>query len=113
MLLPERDVYVQRIPKSDSVLTIGPVDYLFFARKLNWIDVLAVLSLTLALGVPAFLWLRPLVRHARVVGGVTATGPRAFSAALICQRRHLWLIWHKPLTTWRAVWVKWCKPEKR
>lgn len=29
VLLPERDVYVQRIPKSDSVLTIGPVDYLF------------------------------------------------------------------------------------
>lgn len=81
VLLPERDVYVQRIPKSDSVLTIGPVDYLFFARKLNWIDVLAVLSLALALGVPAFLWLRPLVRHARELSLVSQQlGQGHFSA---------------------------------
>lgn len=71
VLLEDQERYLQRIPNSDFILTLGPVDYLYLARKLSWVDVLALLSLALALGIPAFVWLRPLQAHTRQLSEVS------------------------------------------
>ena len=63
--LEDSNLFLQRIPHSEYLVAMGPVSYLHYVGTLQWIDVFAILSLCLTLGVPTFLWIRPLWRHAR------------------------------------------------
>ncbi len=69
--LEDSNLFLQRIPHSEYIVTMGPVTYLHFISTLQWVDVLAILSLCLTLGVPAFLWMRPLWRHSRQLSEVS------------------------------------------
>mgnify|MGYP000042918924 CR=1 FL=1 len=69
--LEDSNLFLQRIPHSDYLVAMGPVSYFHYVGTLQWIDVLAVLSLCLSLGIPTYLWIRPLWKHARELSQVS------------------------------------------
>ena len=59
VIVEEDDTFLQRIPKTDQVLIVGPVPYLSYLHELHWVDVGLLLLIGLSLGLPILLWLRP------------------------------------------------------
>lgn len=57
--LDDAYTFIQRIPRSRYVLSVGPVPYLFFLHEVRLLDLLLVMAIGLSLALPVFLWMRP------------------------------------------------------
>ena len=59
------------MPDTGYMLTLGPIDYLYFLREIQSFDYLRCWGWPLCFGVPAFLWMRPPVAaaHPSEMGG--------------------------------------------
>ncbi|STR45407.1 ATP-binding protein [Iodobacter fluviatilis] len=62
IFLQNQDVYLHRIPDTGLMVVLGPVPYLQRLDNFAWADLVALLLMCAALGVPTWLWLRPLWR---------------------------------------------------
>ena len=60
IMLEDSGLFLQRIPGSEYMLVLGPVNYFNGLNSLQWVDYLMLFTLCLSLAVPAFFWLRPL-----------------------------------------------------
>lgn len=76
IMLEDSYEFLQRIPKSNYMMKLGPINYLKFLHQLESYDFIVLVILGLLLGIPAFLWMRPLWRQlqhldqvARQLGG--------------------------------------------
>lgn len=63
VMLTDSYLFLQRVPDTGYMLTLGPIDYLYFLREIQSFDYLLLGLAALFLGVPAFLWMRPLWRQ--------------------------------------------------
>ena len=63
IMLEDSYEFLQRIPKSSYMMKLGPINYLRFLHQLESWDYLVLALLGLLLGIPAFLWMRPLWRQ--------------------------------------------------
>lgn len=62
IFLQNQDVYLHRIPQTELMVVLGPVPYLQRLDNFSWADMVALLLMCVALGIPTWLWLRPLWR---------------------------------------------------
>ena len=60
--LYDQDLYLHRIRQTDVMVVLGPIPFLSQTDQISLEDVMALLLMCLSLGVPAWLWLRPLWR---------------------------------------------------
>lgn len=51
--------FIQHIPRSHYVLSVGPIPYLFFLHQMRLLDVMLLAFIGLSLGLPVFIWMRP------------------------------------------------------
>lgn len=72
VMLEESFLFLQRVPKSRFMVTLGPIAYLSFLRQIHAIDLWLMAALALFMGVPAFLWMRPLWRQLMHLNRVAA-----------------------------------------
>lgn len=63
IMLKDSGLFLQRIPGSQYMIVLGPIDYLNSVRSLQWVDGVMFIALCLSLAIPAFFWLRPLWRQ--------------------------------------------------
>lgn len=63
VMLTDSYLFLQRVPDTGYMLTLGPIDYLYFLREIQSFDYLLLGLAALFLGVPAFIWMRPLWRQ--------------------------------------------------
>lgn len=63
VMLADSYQFLQRVPETGYMLTLGPVDYLYFLHEIQSFDYLMLGLAALFLGVPAFAWMRPLWRQ--------------------------------------------------
>lgn len=59
IMLEDQDRFMQRLPQTDYVMVVGPINYLSFRRELRLFDYLAIVVLGLSLAIPVFAWMRP------------------------------------------------------
>lgn len=57
--IEDQYTFIQRIPRSHYVLSVGPIPYLFFLHEMRLWDLLFVMLIGLSLALPVFLWMRP------------------------------------------------------
>lgn len=57
--LDEQYTFIQRIPRSHYVLTVGPVPYLFFLHQMRLWDIAFIAFIAFSLALPVFIWIRP------------------------------------------------------
>ncbi|MDW5415537.1 MULTISPECIES: ATP-binding protein [unclassified Iodobacter] len=62
IFLENQDVYLHRIPHTELMVVLGPVPYLQRLDNFSWPDMVALLLMCAALGLPTWLWMRPLWR---------------------------------------------------
>ncbi|QBC43977.1 ATP-binding protein [Iodobacter fluviatilis] len=62
IFLENQDVYLHRIPHTELMVVLGPVPYLQRLNNFSWSDMVALLLICAALGLPTWLWMRPLWR---------------------------------------------------
>lgn len=62
ILLQDRGLYLHRIHKTQQMVVLGPISFLEHLDGISWPDILALVLMCLALGVPTWLWLRPFWR---------------------------------------------------
>lgn len=62
ILLYDQDLYLHRIHDTGMMVVLGPIPYLARTDRINSEDWLALFLMCLSLGIPAWLWLRPLWR---------------------------------------------------
>ena len=55
-------IYIQRIKNSDYLLTVGPINYSYFLKQIELLDLAFLSIVVLLLTIPVYLWLRPLRR---------------------------------------------------
>lgn len=60
--LYDEDLYLHRIHQTDVMVVLGPIPFLSKTDQISLEDILALFLMSLSLGVPAWLWLRPLWR---------------------------------------------------
>ena len=60
IMLYDQDLYLHRIHETGMMVVLGPIPYLARTDRINAEDVLALFLMCLSLGLPAWLWLRPL-----------------------------------------------------
>lgn len=63
VMLTDRYQFLQRVPDTGYMLTLGPIDYLYFLHEIQSFDYLMLGLAALFLGIPAFVWMRPLWRQ--------------------------------------------------
>ncbi len=51
--------FIQRIPRSNYVLAVGPIPYLFFIHEMRLLDLALLFFIGLSLAFPVFIWMRP------------------------------------------------------
>lgn len=51
--------FIQRIPRSNYVLAVGPIPYLFFIHEMRLLDLALLVLIGLSLAFPVFIWMRP------------------------------------------------------
>lgn len=51
--------FIQRIPRSNYVLAVGPIPYLFFLHEMRLLDLALLVMIGLSLAFPVFIWMRP------------------------------------------------------
>ena len=57
--LDDQYTFVQRIPRSNYVLAVGPVPYLFFLHEMRLLDIALMAFIAISLALPVFIWVRP------------------------------------------------------
>lgn len=57
--LDEQYTFIQRIPRSHYVLTVGPVPYLYFLHQMRLLDIALMALIAISLALPVFIWMRP------------------------------------------------------
>ena len=62
ILLLDKGLYIHRIHKTDQIVVLGPIPFISDLDNISWLDLLALLLMGLALGLPTWLWLRPFWR---------------------------------------------------
>ncbi|MDR3412634.1 MAG: ATP-binding protein [Formivibrio sp.] len=67
ILLYDQDLYLHRIHQTDVMVVLGPIPFLSKTDRISWEDIMALFLMCLSLGIPAWLWLRPLWRDLLVL----------------------------------------------
>lgn len=57
--LDDQYTFIQRIPRSNYVLAVGPVPYLFFLHEMRLLDIAMMAFIAISLALPVFIWVRP------------------------------------------------------
>ncbi len=57
--LDEEYTFIQRIPRSNYVLAVGPVPYLFYLHEMRILDIMLLVFIAISLAFPVFIWMRP------------------------------------------------------
>ncbi|WP_241607566.1 two-component system sensor histidine kinase RstB [Rosenbergiella australiborealis] len=57
--LDDQYTFIQHIPRSHYVLSVGPIPYLFFLHQMRMLDVLLLTFIAMSLALPVFIWMRP------------------------------------------------------
>lgn len=57
--LDEKYTFIQRIPRSHYVLTVGPVPYLYYLHQMRLLDLALLGFIAISLAFPVFIWMRP------------------------------------------------------
>lgn len=57
--LDDQYTFIQRIPRSHYVLSVGPVPYLYFLHEMRLLDMLVIAFIAVSLAFPVFIWMRP------------------------------------------------------
>ncbi|NDL62353.1 two-component system sensor histidine kinase RstB [Acerihabitans arboris] len=57
--LDDEYTFIQRIPRSNYVLAVGPIPYLFFIHEMRLLDLALLVFIGLSLAFPVFIWMRP------------------------------------------------------
>ena len=57
--LDEQYTFIQRIPRSNYVLAVGPVPYLYFLHQMRLLDIALLAFIAISLAFPVFIWMRP------------------------------------------------------
>ncbi|MDJ1655089.1 two-component system sensor histidine kinase RstB [Raoultella sp. Ech2A] len=57
--LDDEYTFIQRIPRSHYVLSVGPVPYLYFLHEMRLLDVALMAFIAISLAFPVFVWMRP------------------------------------------------------
>ncbi|WP_148713964.1 ATP-binding protein [Chitinolyticbacter meiyuanensis] len=75
LYLPKRNIYIHRIPDTQLAIELGPVAFLARLDSVSWPDIIGLILMSAALGIPTWLWLRPfwrdllaLTRQSRALG---------------------------------------------
>lgn len=61
------NTYIQRIQDSNYLLSVGPVNYTYFFKQLQLLDLAFLSIVILSLAIPIYLWMRPLWRDLRQI----------------------------------------------
>ncbi len=62
--LDDQYTFIQRIPRSHYVLSVGPVPYLYFLHEMRLLDVAPMAFIAISLAFPVFIWMPALAGHA-------------------------------------------------
>ncbi|WP_034619518.1 ATP-binding protein [Chitinibacter tainanensis] len=62
ILLKDRGLYLHRIHQTQQMVVLGPISFLESLEGISWMDIVALVLMCLALGIPTWLWLRPFWR---------------------------------------------------
>lgn len=57
--LDDQYTFIQHIPRSHYVLSVGPIPYLFYLHQMRMLDVLLMTIIAMSLALPVFIWMRP------------------------------------------------------
>lgn len=57
--LDDQYTFIQRIPRSNYVLAVGPVPYLFFLHEMRLLDIALMAFIAISLALQVFIWVRP------------------------------------------------------
>ena len=57
--LDDQYTFIQRIPRSHYVLSVGPVPYLYFLHEMRLLDLALMAFIAISLAFPVFIWMRP------------------------------------------------------
>lgn len=60
-------IYIQRIKNSEYLISVGPVDYSYFLKQLQLLDIAFLSIVIVSLAIPVYVWLRPLWRDVRQI----------------------------------------------
>ncbi len=59
VVLDDEYTFLQRIPRSHYVLSVGPIPYLFFLHQMKLFDISLMFIIGISLALPVFIWMRP------------------------------------------------------
>lgn len=65
VFVEQENTYIQRVQNSNYLLSVGPVDYTYFFKQLQLLDIAFLSIVIVLLAVPIYLWMRPLWRDLR------------------------------------------------
>ncbi|WP_017349444.1 two-component system sensor histidine kinase RstB [Pantoea sp. A4] len=57
--LDDQYTFLQRIPRSHYVLSVGPIPYLFYLHQMRILDISLLAFIGMSLALPVFIWMRP------------------------------------------------------
>ena len=57
--LDDQYTFLQHIPRSHYVLSVGPIPYLFYLHQMRILDIALLAFIGMSLALPVFIWLRP------------------------------------------------------
>ena len=57
--LDDQYSFLQRIPRSHYVLSVGPIPYLFYLHQMRLLDIALLAFIGMSLALPVFIWMRP------------------------------------------------------
>ena len=67
VFIEQDKIYIQRIQNSNYLLSVGPVNYSYFFKQLQLIDIAFLSIMLVSLAIPVYLWLRPLWRDMKQI----------------------------------------------
>ncbi|MBP2197834.1 two-component system sensor histidine kinase RstB [Pantoea cypripedii] len=57
--LDDQYTFLQHIPRSHYVLSVGPIPYLFYLHQMRLLDIALLAFIGMSLALPVFIWMRP------------------------------------------------------
>ncbi len=57
--LDDEYTFLQHIPRSHYVLSVGPIPYLFYLHQMRLLDIALLAFIGMSLALPVFIWMRP------------------------------------------------------
>ncbi len=57
--LDDQYTFLQHIPRSHYVLSVGPIPYLFYLHQMRLLDIALLVFIGMSLALPVFIWMRP------------------------------------------------------